>query len=352
MARTDQQGFEGRSLNLLDGYAAISDAIVEICAESAYDDIGYGLHLESGDIGGALAWVRFMFPDSAQADQAYIRIMMQIDLNGNTDRWGTYLDILDDYTNTIIRIHLASGEFTLPLEDSPLVYYDLTPATVTADWTRWEFYVKVAEDGMILIRQDDDDKKVIYANTEDHPGAKLGGIYWWVDAEVGIRYYIDDLAYNDTVDDGRGNDTFPGAGKVIRRASTDVGSNEDFTPFPGVGESNWANVDDGVPDDDTTYAASGSADDIDTHITENIPDGYMVREGCVKMMLRAKLSSPGPGEIATYVVDGGDSVEGVSVAPNVYSYRNYHEMIPTSPDGSEWTKELVDSAEFGYKSSA
>jgi hypothetical protein len=161
---------------------------------------------------------------------------------------------------------------------------------------------------------------------------------------------IDDIAYNDTVDDGRGNDTWPGAGKIYGFRPSNVGPFAEWgTRFPGLGEDNYEDVDDGVPDDDSTYVQSTTSGQRDAHITENTPAGsFVVRPGCVQWSVDAKLIGAGPEQIASYIVKDGTPLQGNSRTPGA-SYGYLYDMLPTRPNGGEWEKTDIDNTQFGYR---
>jgi hypothetical protein len=279
---------------------------------------------------------------SAQADEAYMRIMLKAVGITGAARFDAYFSIYDDQEGVLVYILLGTSEYLVGAEYNDLGY------TVGEDWEYWEFYATIDASGTIIIRHNDDDDILIETDTSGN--TNVGG-FEFVIVAANIEFYVDDLAYNDTVDDDRGNDAWSGIGKIIRRELVGVGSNEDFTPSPGTGEDNYTDVNDGEQDGDTTYVASGSVGHIDTHETEDMPAGWQPKAGCVRLTTLAKLDAGGSEELAPYMVDGGDALEGASVALTT-GYVYYHEMMPTAPDGSEWTEANFNSAEFGYKSSA
>ncbi len=340
MARTWQDGFEKRhpgttSLNWGGYWFAGSE--VDITDTEAYEDMGYSLHL--GD--SALTIYRYTVMPSAQAPIAYMRIMLKaVGITGG-GQFDAYFSIYDDQEGVLVYILPCTSEY----HDGSA--HDLG-YVVGEGWEMWEFYATIDNPGDVIIRHNGIPGDDIILSFDTSGETNIGGFEFIIMSGSGIDFYVDDLAYNDTVDAGRGNDSWCGLGKIVRYNSVGVGSNEDFTPEPGAGEDNWQNVDDGEQDGDTTYVHSTTVGHIDTHITEDLPPGWTPKEGCVRVTWLAELSAAGSGSIAPYIVDGGDSVLGTAQALTT-SWTYFHEMMAVSPDLSEWTRALFNAAEFGFR---
>lgn len=126
---------------------------------------------------------------------------------------------------------------------------------------------------------------------------------------------------------------------------TGAGNSAQFTPSTG---SNWQNVDETNPNDDSDYNSSSTAGHTDTFVTGDVPatsgsilavvaNGYARKDDAgtrtVKMVARRSSTDyPGAGQDIT----------------GAYAY--YREQWATDPSTSgDWSRTNVNAAEFGYE---
>ena len=343
MARTHQQGFEARGLDLLTNWFIGGVPASVRISTPGYLGIGYFLDMVSGGVGDD-AFALYTVPSHAQADEVYIRMMLNID--NQTSSIGSYFMIRADNAGGIVQFVPGTGDIKINGTTRGNVGAKILPGT----WERWEFYIKLDDvSGMVTIRIDGTEVFTYSGDTKPGAGATVATFEWYVEPQLSRRMDVDDIAYNDTVNDGRGNDTWPGAGKIYGFRANIQGPFRAWDKFPDTGEENWEDVDDGVPDDDSTYVQSGLLGQRDAHGTENIPAGaFNIRPGCVQWGVDAKLVGVGSGEIASYIVKDGVPLEGNSRAPGA-SYAYLYDMLPTDPDGDEWLVDDFNNTQFGYK---
>ncbi|KKN85712.1 hypothetical protein LCGC14_0275170 [marine sediment metagenome] len=336
MARKYQQGFEARGLDLLSRSAGTGT--IAITNAAAYLGIGYGLQLVGASSSGE-ALAEITIPAHAWSDEVYIRQM--IDMNSN--HLGDLLQIRAESANNIVSMDLESGDIDI------IGGLEGNIGATSPGFKRWEFYIKCANSGGVVTIRIDDVEVFTYSG-DTQPAATTDVVELaWRAVSSSSRIYIDDIAYNDTVDDGRGNDIWPGAGKIYGFRANIQGPFRAWDKFPDTGEENWEDVDDGVPDDDSTYVQSGTLGQRDAHGTENIPAGsFNIRPGCVQWSVDAKLVGGGSGEISSYMVKDGVPLEGNSRAPGAF-YGYIYDMLLTDPDGNEWLRDDFDNTQFGYK---
>lgn len=156
--------------------------------------------------------------------------------------------------------------------------------------------------------------------------------------------YIDDLY----VLDGSGSapwNAFLGDVRVDSRNPTGSGATTGWTPSIG---SNWQNVDDATPDDDTTYNIATSSGLTDTFVFQDAPVLGAVIYG-VQHCINVKKSDAGASTIASVVRHSGTDNVGPNITPNT-TYGYGLAINQTNPGtGVQWTESGFNAAEFGYK---
>ncbi len=340
MARKYQQGFETRWPSHILSHTA-GAGTKTITNASAYLGIGYGL----GFVGATPALESLgtlTIPAHARSDEVYIRQM----LNTETDGTFAHIDIEDENNNDIVSFNPRTGAVSIIGTPRGNV------GAESVGYKRWEFYIKCANvGGVVTIRIDGVEVFTYSGDTQPAATTDVAILYWRVITSSDY-IHVDDIAYNDTVNDGRGNDTWPGAGKIYGFRPNIQGPFRAWDKFPNTGEENWEDVDDVLQDLDATYTQSGTLGQRDAHGTENIPAGsFNIKPGCVQWSVDARLVGAGSGEIASYIVKDGVPKEGNSRTP-LATYFDTHllyDMLPTDPDGDEWLVDDFNNTQFGYK---
>jgi len=172
-----------------------------------------------------------------------------------------------------------------------------------------------------------------------------------VGGTTGITYY-DDIAINDTT--GTRNNSWIGAGAIIALRPDAVGDYSEFTPTPGAGESNYADVDESPPDEDTSYVEATSLAVQDLYYLEDLGDaGYtdLSAINCVCLHSRVKLPAAGSGSLtfmykykAIMLVD----LSTIALASSDYAY--FQENLDEDPvTGGPWVCSDIDQSQFGYR---
>lgn len=147
--------------------------------------------------------------------------------------------------------------------------------------------------------------------------------------------------------DGTGtiNNDFLGDMRVITLLPNGVGNSSGWTPLSG---SNFANVDDAVPDDDATYNYSSVAGQKDTHACQDLPIVPSSIAGLQVCTLFRK-DEAGARQAAAVVRSAGTDYDGSSYSvTDSYAYNlSTWQLDPAT--SALWTASAVNSAEFGYK---
>ncbi len=128
-----------------------------------------------------------------------------------------------------------------------------------------------------------------------------------------------------------------------------AGSSDEWAPFPA--KPNWSQVDEGTPDDDSTYVSSDTHSQSDSYeFTDSGVVGAIV--GLQTNVTARVEAATGPRRMRAIVHVGGASY-GSSISTQVSdtTYSNYPEVFEENPStDSGWTGPQVDAAEFGMES--
>lgn len=161
--------------------------------------------------------------------------------------------------------------------------------------------------------------------------------------DLGGQATFDDFWVCDSTGSAPWND-FLGDCRVDTRNPTAAGATTGFTPSTG---SNWQNVDDTAPDDDTTYnSASGVA--TDTFVVQDAPVVGATIYG-VQHNINMKKTDAGVCTVASVIRHSGTDNVGSNISPGTgYAYGTA--INQTNPGTSAaWTEAGFNAAEFGYK---
>lgn len=164
--------------------------------------------------------------------------------------------------------------------------------------------------------------------------AALGGSATIVD--------VDDLViYDDT---GSYNNAFLGDCRVQCIVPTGAGATTNFTPSAG---SNYQNVDEATPNDETDYNSSSTANDIDLFTMGDItPTSGAIK--AVMVWMYARKDDGGVRQLAGAVRSGGTNAFATTVTIGS-SYGYYQGLHEVDPAAAAWTITTVNAIEAGYK---
>ena len=129
---------------------------------------------------------------------------------------------------------------------------------------------------------------------------------------------------------------------------TGAGNYTQFTPSAG---SNWQNVDEIPPNDDTDFNDTTTVGNIDS-FTHAALSGSPNTISAVIVNVRAKNTTTGSGSVAPFVRSSTTDSPGTAQALNT-NYQDFQAVYNTDPATSvAWTTSGVNSCEFGYKRTA
>jgi hypothetical protein len=141
------------------------------------------------------------------------------------------------------------------------------------------------------------------------------------------------------------NNDFMGPCKVATLRPAGPGNHSDWTGNGGV---NFANVGEVVPDGDTTFNQSATANQIDTFVFDELPasSGSVY---AVQHSILAKKDAGAARTIAPLQRSGGTDYAGGTQSLTT-SYAFVREVLDVNPaDSAAWAVSDVNDAEFGYK---
>lgn len=137
--------------------------------------------------------------------------------------------------------------------------------------------------------------------------------------------------------------TFLGDVRVDARKPTGAGTTTGWTP---LSSTNWSNVDDAAPDDDTTYNSTSTLNAIDTFVVEDAPVAGATIYG-IQHCLSMKKSDAGTCTVAPVIRHSGTNNSGTSISPGT-SYAYGLQIATEIAPGVAITESNFNAAEFGY----
>jgi hypothetical protein len=164
-----------------------------------------------------------------------------------------------------------------------------------------------------------------------------------IDQPTSSNYWdIDDMYLANS--SGSGVTDVVGDVYVERLLPDGAGDSTQFTPSAG---SNFQNVDDATPDDDTTYNASSTAGHKDLFTVGDLTQPVDTVYG-VQVCNYAKKDNPGVA--LNTVVKSGASESTDAVGATLDNYQFNTSIFETNPDGGgAWTESSVNSMQIGYE---
>jgi hypothetical protein len=177
----------------------------------------------------------------------------------------------------------------------------------------------------------------VYIGHYDASSSASNGSYVWDFDDLYILDTMGSAPCNDFLDDCRVDPRYP----------TGAGATTQWTPSAG---SNWQNVDDATPDDDSTYNSTDVLDEVDTFVVQDAPTVGAAIYG-IQHCLYCKRSDAGVARIAPVTRHSGVDYPGDDLTISTdYTYRC--QTAAENPGTSaQWTEAHFNAAEFGYKKS-
>jgi hypothetical protein len=150
--------------------------------------------------------------------------------------------------------------------------------------------------------------------------------------------------------DGQGaaNNNYLGDIQVHCMLPDGAGNYTQFTPSAG---SNFQNVDDAAPDDDTTYNSEATEGEADTYTFSDIPIATGTVHG-IQIAIRARKESAGTASMQRRYRRSGTDNDGASFNPNT-TYGTQLEIVEQDPIAAgAWTITNLNGSEFGVEAVA
>lgn len=222
------------------------------------------------------------------------------------------------------------GTHTVPLVEDEWHYIELK---VTIDNTV----------GAVELRINGPDSNTLILSSVDTQNGATPDIGWVAIGNGTVAaspYYwqYDDLYILD--DQGSKLNDFLGDTRVQLLLPASNGSQNDMTPLSG---SNYQNVDEADPDDDTSYNSSPTPGDRDLY---NITNVFPEDVHAVALNIRARKDQAGNLQHRAVIKNGASEALGPDT-PLVAAYSNYQTLLEDAPGGGDWDQTKLNASEFG-----
>lgn len=141
------------------------------------------------------------------------------------------------------------------------------------------------------------------------------------------------------------NNDFIGEKRIETKLPDGAGNYAQFSPSAG---SNYQNVDDATPDDDTTYNSSGTAGQRDSFTFADFAVAGTISG--VQVNVYARKDDAATREMKAFLRRSSTDTDGATTHAMASSYRSYPQIWETDPNTSAaWSLANVNATEFGYK---
>ena len=163
-----------------------------------------------------------------------------------------------------------------------------------------------------------------------------------VSGDSGRNTWFDDFYVLNT--SGTANNDFLGECRIFTSYPTGAGATTQWTPSAG---SNFGNVDETNPNDDTDYNSSSTVGQIDLYTTGAL--SFTGSIACVQHTICARKDDVGTRQIAEQCRSGTTTFTGATQTMTA-TYFMYREVRETDPNTlAAWTLANLNSSQFGVK---
>ena len=235
-----------------------------------------------------------------------------------------------------LRVHNAADTL---LDSAPWSVYE---------WEHWEIQFKIHDtNGYIVVRRNK--VEVINETGVDTLGSgaaefcrliyntQSGGSY-------GTELFDDIVAYDFAAPD----QGWLGFHNIEPMGVDGAGASADFGLYPDSGEVNYENIDETVPDKDTTYNVSGVSTDLDDVTLEDYAGGANIIAICSSV--DAIQESAGATQLKVGVITEGVTTDDGTFDVSDTSYKRKCHVIHQNPDDSQpWDPTDLDGLKLKYE---
>lgn len=306
--------------------------------------------ISSGGRSGNAMYVQFtdreVGRDIPAVDSGVVGFAVKMDLLGNAQAGGSCLVSLYSDATMMLELRVSNLGVLTVTRARTTVLATSTYRVPSAAWVYLEFKfvisdtvgsVEVRANGVQVISASGIDTRNGTPTTVNRLYCANGGETY---SEIQARY--DDMYMLDL--SGSENNDFLGDVKVETLHPAAAGAHTDFTPSAG---SNYQNVDDAAPDDDTTYNSSATAAAKDTFALGDLVASGVVRG--VQHDMRLRKDDAGGRTAHALLRSGGADAAGSDVVV-LDTYQTVQALWEQNPATSApWTIADVNALEAGYE---
>jgi hypothetical protein len=261
-----------------------------------------------------------------------------------------FLDVTGT-THCDLRFNPSSGVFSMTRNNGGTLL--LTGTTILAANTEYyiEFQVVIADSGGVGILHIDGsvDAGVNSSSLDTRNGgsASAATVKFWFVGSSGIHSFKN-IYINDN--SGGVDDTFWGPITVATSVVTGAGNKAQHAPSAG---SNYQNVDDATPNDDTDYNSTSTNGHIDTFVMSDTGYSAGTVKGIEWVADVKKVDASGTARVAPVFRIGGADYVGADISPST-SYLLLNQRSRLQPVGGTpaWDVSTIDAMEVGIKRTA
>lgn len=216
-------------------------------------------------------------------------------------------------------------------------------------WDHWEFQFKVhATTGYLIIRKNLVEQgnftDIDTLGTGDAEACRIDLSTNWIPAGFGQVFWDDFVLY----DLAAPNQGWLGYHRIREMGVDGAGVSADFGLYPDGGEVNYENIDETVPDKDTTYNVSGVSADLDDVTLEDYAGGANVV--AVAASVDALQESVDTTQLKVGIITEGAATDEAAFDVGAVEYKRKTHVVHNNPDDSlPWDVTDLDGLKLKYE---
>lgn len=259
---------------------------------------------------------------------------------------GDIFRVSSDVTTDLFRLSYANNAYLrLVVNGTTRIDTSSVFAPTTDTWYLIEMHLKMADAGTVELRVNGVSLGTWDGDTK--PGADIALTSFSIASYLGVNSssYHDDTAINDV--SGSVDNSWCGDGRVIALRPNGAGDSTQWTP---VSASNYLDVDEVTPDDDTTYVSTATVGNKDLYALEDatIPTSAVIQRVWVSAVARKTAEDADNVQLG---LKAGTTEAWSTDRTLSTAYQLHHgpEYTTNPDDSAAWEDADLDSLQAGIK---
>lgn len=290
---------------------------------------------------------------SSNINQIYARIYFNFVSFPTTTH--NIMRLSDTTTAVICAINMSSAGVASLIDKLGNVIGSASAIT-TGSWHYLELFMNAtpASGSRVITGRLDGTQFATSSNRTSTQLAAAAAVNWgFMAGNATTKFFVDDIAINDN--SGSFQNTWPGAGQIIHLRPDSAGDSTQWTPDTG---SNFARVNEIIPDDATSFVSDALISNIDLY--NCAASGIGASDTVNVVSIGGRFNNPTADATTNFKFEvektsGGTLSQSSSITPNSTTWKTNAIATPfvyplttyQDPDSSAWTQVTLDTMQIG-----